>query len=259
MAQPKPDGVQAETATECEGHRRVGVIEGAWWICGFAEKPDGLDQFFVGVRHGWMGLSVPVAVLDHHRVPACDLDVLGLWDAQNRAQASVPEDGLRHGIGITGLQFPGPQCRSLIAELFSVGVDDGADDCPTLGLPIILGHHRAVLGQPAFTGLTDLLGGLSAKRHHGLPVDVVIRLVFLLQELVTGCHGLGVPIGGCEGGECPGQGGWFRCVAGHRAPPWSSSRLRALACSSLCVRRSAATRYEPRRGELLNLLGGVNP
>ena len=232
MTQPEPDGVQAEPASECHGHRRVGVIEGAWWVCGFAEKPDGLDQFFVGVRHGWMGLSVP----------AGDLDILSFRNAEDRAEPPIPKDRLRHCLGVAAFQLHGPQRCPLAAEAFGMGVHDPTDDGPASRLPVVLRHHGAVFREPLLARLPDLLGRLPAQRDHELPVDVGAGRQVLIQEPVTRRRRR-MPIRGGQGCERPRQAEWLGGIAGHGAPsPSSSLRLSPLSRSNCWVRSRAVAR-----------------
>ena len=242
MTQPEPDGVQAEPASECHGHRRVGVVEGTWRIRRLTQEPHRLDQLLVGVGHRRVLLPAPVAVLDHHRVPAGDLDILSFRNAEDRAEPPIPKDRLRHCLGVAAFQLHGPQRCPLAAEAFGMGVHDPTDDGPASRLPVVLRHHGAVFREPLLARLPDLLGRLPAQRDHELPVDVGAGRQVLIQEPVTRRRRR-MPIRGGQGCERPRQAEWLGGIAGHGAPsPSSSLRLSPLSRSNCWVRSRAVAR-----------------
>ena len=152
----------------------MGVVERTRRHVVLPEEPDRLDQFLVTVRDRGHLLAPAVAVLDDHRAPAVDLDVLHIRQIEQRLQPPVPEDGVLDRPHVRQLALAGPEVGTVTMERADMIADNAPDGRPP-EQPPILSRQR----PPRSTGLGLGLVGDRLRRSapqfdHLRPVDEIV-------------------------------------------------------------------------------------
>ena len=170
--QAESDGVEAVPVAEGERHHRVRVVERTWRVRHFAQEADRRYELLVRVGHGRVLVAVAVAVLNHHRVPPVDLDVLGVRDVEDGLQASIAEDRVLNGDDVRVLDVAGPQSLAVGRDLLGVMADHARDDRASHLLAVVRGHRTRMVCEPCLGVLGDLCGRAVPQVDHEVPVDI---------------------------------------------------------------------------------------